>query len=157
RQIGHDLHDDLCQRLTSIAHLGRALERRLSAKSRFNAARAREIASLTQQATLYTRELSHTLSPMELGVNGLPGGLKDLAVQMKRLFHIDCRFRCDRSISIDEGAAQTNLDRIAQEAIHNAVKHGKAKRIQIRLRVRRGDIVLHVEDDGVGLPLTPPG
>jgi PAS domain S-box-containing protein len=157
RQIGHDLHDDLCQRLTSIAYLGRALERRLSAKSRPDAARAREIASLTQQAILYTRELSHAMSPMEPGVNGFPGALKNLAVQTKRLFHIDCRFRCDRSISIDDVAAQTNLYRIAQEAIHNAIKHGKAKRIQIRLRVRRGDMVLHVEDDGVGLPLTPSG
>jgi PAS domain S-box-containing protein len=157
RQIGHDLHDDVCQRLTSIAYLGRALERRLSAKSRPDAARAREIASLTQQAISSTRELSHAMSPMELGVNGLPGALKDLAVQTKRLFHIDCRFRCDKSISIDDGAAQTNLYRIAQEAIHNAIKHGKAKRIQIRLRIRRGDVVLHVEDDGVGLPLRPTG
>jgi signal transduction histidine kinase len=157
RQIGHDLHDNLCQRLTSIAYLGRALERRLSAKSTSDAARAREIAYLTQQAIAHTRELSHAMSPMELGISGLPGALKDLVVQTKRLFHIDCQFRCDRSISIDDSAAQTNLYRIAQEAIQNAIKHGKARRIQIRLGFMRGNIVLLVADDGVGLPLRSPG
>src|SRR5262249_19427366 len=114
-------------------------------------------ASLTQQAIAYTRELSHAMSPMELGANGLPGALKDLAVQTKRLFHIDCRFRRNRSISINDSAAQTNLYRIAQEAIQHAIKHGKARRIQIRLRVVQGNIVLRVGDDGVGLPLRPVG
>lgn len=153
RQIGHDLHDDLCQQLTSIEYLGRALERQLSANSQVCAERARELGSLTRQAIAYTRELSHTMSPVELVTDGLAAALKHLAARTKRLFHIDCRFRGDSGVLLDDSAVLTNLYRIAQEATQNAIKHGKARRIQIGLTEKEGRIFLRVRDDGVGVPL----
>jgi PAS domain S-box-containing protein len=152
RQIGHDLHDDLCQQLTSIEYLGRALERQLGANFQVGAQRAREIGSLTRKAIAYTRELSHTMSPMELATDGLPEALKNLAKRIKRLFHIDCRFRGDSHVLLDDTTVQTNLYRIAQEATQNAVKHGKAQFIEIGLAEKLGNIVLTVRDNGVGLP-----
>lgn len=153
QRIGQDLHDDLCQRLTSIEFLSRALERQLGLSSPAEAARAKEIARLTRQAITYTRELSHTMSPMELAAEGLVRALKNLANQTKDLFGIDCRFRGDVRWSFEDNTVQTYLYRIAQEAIQNAMKHGKARRIQIGLKENRDHIVLSVQDDGVGLPL----
>jgi two-component system, LuxR family, sensor kinase FixL len=152
RQIGHDLHDDLCQQLTIIEYLVRALERQLGSGTKA-AADSREIASLARRAIAYTRELSHTMSPMELASDGLPGALQVLAAQTKRLFHIDCRFKGDSSISIGDSLTQINLYRVAQEAIKNAIKHGRAGRIQISLMAKRGFVNLSVQDDGVGLTL----
>src|SRR5262249_46219445 len=139
RQMGHDLHDDLCQQLTTIEYLVRALERQLSCNTKA-AAGAREIASLARQAIAHTRELSHTMSPMQLASDGLPGALQALAAQTKRLFHINCRFKEDKSISMNDSLVQINLYRVAQEAITNAIKHGKAKRIQIGLMAKEGYI-----------------
>jgi PAS domain S-box-containing protein len=152
RRIGQDLHDDLCQQLTGIEFLSQALERRLAGKSPAEASRAREIARLTRQAIGYTRELSHTMSPMELAADGLADALKNLADRTKRVFRIDCRFRGDSTSLADDGVTRIYLYRIAQEAINNAIKHGKAKRVQIGLETTGDNILLKVEDNGVGLP-----
>jgi signal transduction histidine kinase len=53
-------------------------------------------------------------------------------------------------------AAATHLFRIAQEAVSNAVKHGKARRVGISLRDTRGRIVLRVSDNGKGFPKRTP-
>jgi len=119
------------------------------------AERARKIASLARQAITHTRELSHRMGPMELAGEGLPGALKNLAAQTKRLFQIDCQFRGDTALLVNDSTAQTNLYRVAQEAIQNAIKHGKARRIQIGLSARKNDLILSVQDDGVGLQQNP--
>ena len=56
------------------------------------------------------------------------------------------------------GASGTapHLFRIAQEGVRNAVRHGKARRIQIVLSHEGGDIALRVRDDGVGVPRAQP-
>src|SRR5208337_1417498 len=63
-----------------------------------------------------------------------------------------CRFRGDSAVTLDRGVAQIHLYRIAQEALNNAIKHSKARRIRIGLATQGDHTVLSVEDDGVGLP-----
>ncbi len=48
--------------------------------------------------------------------------------------------------------AATHLYRIAQEAVNNAIRHGKPRQIFISLTNRKGVVELTVEDDGTGLP-----
>jgi len=57
---------------------------------------------------------------------------------------------------LDDGVSRIYLYRIAQEAINNAIKHGKAKRIQICLNASADSIILGVEDNGSGLPAKVP-
>jgi PAS domain S-box-containing protein len=153
QRIGQELHDDLCQQLTSVEFLTRALERRLQADSRAEAAQAKEIGQLTRRAITHTRELAHGMFPVELHAEGLAGGLRDLASRTKALFQIDCRFRCESSPHIHDQAAQIHLYRIAQEAVRNAVRHGKAGQIVIGLKSGENGIVLSVRDNGAGIPL----
>jgi PAS domain S-box-containing protein len=152
RRIGQDLHDDLCQQLTGIEFLGRALERRLTLNSPAEAARARELSHLTRQAITHARELAHGMSPVELETGGLAEALGNLAARVTNLFHIDCRFRCDGQGSVDDPVARIYLYRIAQESVSNAIKHGKAGRVQIGLAMNKNNIVLSVQDNGGGLP-----
>jgi signal transduction histidine kinase len=53
-----------------------------------------------------------------------------------------------------DDTAATHLYRIAQEAVRNAIQHGKPKRVGITLSERNGLLTLTVEDDGVGVPET---
>jgi signal transduction histidine kinase len=55
-------------------------------------------------------------------------------------------------VLVHDATTATHLYRIAQEAISNAIRHGKPKRIVITLTDRSGRVTLTVEDDGVGLP-----
>ncbi len=47
---------------------------------------------------------------------------------------------------------QTHLYRITQEAVNNAIKHGKARNVSIVLIRARGTITVSVRDDGIGFP-----
>jgi len=54
----------------------------------------------------------------------------------------------------------THLYRIAQEAVNNAIRHGKSQNIVIRLSGKNGTAVLSIQDDGEGFPrqpVNPPG
>jgi two-component system CheB/CheR fusion protein len=75
-----------------------------------------------------------------------------LAARTKSLFRVECRFRCESPARIGDPSTQTHLFRIAQEAVGNALKHGKPGRIDIRLKETRTKIVLGVRDNGVGFP-----
>jgi PAS domain S-box-containing protein len=137
QRIGQDLHDDLCQQLTSIEFLTRALERRLQADSRAEGAQAKEIGQLTRRAITYARELAHGMFPVELHAAGLAGALRDLASRTKALFRIDCRFRGESSPHIHDQVAQIHLYRIAQEAVRNAVRPWKSRAGRDRPEDRR--------------------
>jgi signal transduction histidine kinase len=55
-------------------------------------------------------------------------------------------------VKFDDHAAATHLFRIAQEAVSNALKHGKAKNISISLTESANHLHLRVDDDGAGFP-----
>ena len=65
---------------------------------------------------------------------------------------ITCRFSCDEPVCIFDEVAGSNLYRIAQEAINNAVKHGDCRAISVGLGAVEDEVTLTVKDDGVGFP-----
>jgi signal transduction histidine kinase len=148
------LHDDLCQQLSGIEFLSQTLARQLTTSAAAEAVRAREIASMIRQAMDHARQLARGLSPMPLALvdDGLRAALGELADRTQQLFHITCRARCDAPVQMPDKSIGIHLYRIAQEAISNAIKHGGAKRVDIKLRVGSDGIVLGVSDNGVGFP-----
>jgi PAS domain S-box-containing protein len=157
RRIGQDLHDGLCQQLAGIELMSRALEQRLAAKSKTDAASAGEIAGHVRDAIGHTRLLARGLSPVTLESEGLMAGLQELAANTEKIFRVGCRFKCASPVPVKDSAVATHLFRIAQEAVSNAVKHGKATQVLIQLHAEpRGKIVLRVNDNGGGFPPTPP-
>jgi len=71
------------------------------------------------------------------------------------MFGVACEFHTAGKHALSEAAAN-HLYRIAQEAVTNAVKHGKAKRIDIRLENSKGKLLLTIRDNGTGLPAVLP-
>ena len=151
-RIGQDLHDGLCQQLAGIELMCQVLEQKLAAKSKPEAERAGEIARHVREAITHTRSLARGLSPVEFEANGFMSALQELAANVQKLFQVQCRFECPKPVLIQNNAAATNLYRIAQEAINNAIKHGKAGCIVIALQYSDGGVVLSVTDDGSGFP-----
>jgi signal transduction histidine kinase len=151
RRIGQDLHDGICQRLVGIELLTEALEQKVARKSKALAAQLAGISRHVREVAGQTRSLAHGLSPLVLGAEGLNETLRELAENTEDLFLVNCRFKSDEPVRVEDYSAATHLYRIAQEAVTNAVKHGKAANIEIRLDERDGKIVLSVTDDGRGL------
>ncbi len=150
QRIGEDLHDGLGQHLTGITFLIRALERRLEGRSPEEAREAAEIGRLVMQALAQTRNLARGLFPAELERQGLVAAITELTADVERMCKVRCSFRADSSIDVTDQVIATHVFRIAQEAVNNAVKHGKARSIEVTLMPVHDHLELSVADDGAG-------
>ncbi len=156
RRIGRDLHDSLGQHLTGVALAGQVLEEKLATRGVPEAADANKVVGLVEEGIALSRKLAQGLHPVEMEADGLMQALEELAAISSELFKVSCRFECDSPVLIRDTVTSGHLYRIAQEAISNAVKHGKARTILIQLEALDDGIALRVKDDGIGLPDSPP-
>jgi len=147
-RIGQDLHDELGQRLTGVSFLCKTLEMRLEEQGRPEAAEMRKIETHVNEAILNTRELASGMRCVKPVAEGLQSALQDLACRLEEQFGIDCLFVCEQEVPVHANAVATHLYRIVQEAVHNAVKHGGARRVEVVLSRMNGTLYLSVECDG---------
>jgi PAS domain S-box-containing protein len=157
RRIGQDLHDGICQHLTGIELLCQALEQGLEKKSRPLAAQASAISKHVRDVISQTRSLARGLSPLVLGPEGLMVALAELASSTESLFPVKCRLVNDGQVLIHDSGVAIHLYRIAQEAVTNAIKHGKAAEVEIRLVQNDDRILLTITDNGRGFEERAPG
>jgi PAS domain S-box-containing protein len=152
RRIAQDLHDGLGQHLTGIAFMSKVLEEKLSDKLLPEAGEAAKIVRMVNDAIENTRQLARGLHPVAAEPLGLMSALKKWASEVEELFHMRCTFQCARPLPIGDPNLATHLYRIAQEAVHNAIRHGKAKNIVVGLSGKQGTGTLVIKDDGGGFP-----
>jgi PAS domain S-box-containing protein len=157
RRIGQDLHDGLCQQLAGAAFGLEVLTRRLSATAADEVPEVRKLADLLDHALTEARALAHGLNPIDLRAGGLPAALDKLATWISQAFRVRCRFRAGPALAPCDATTATHLFRIAQEAVNNAIRHGRASRVTISLSTGRGAMTLRVDDNGIGIASTPPG
>jgi signal transduction histidine kinase len=103
------------------------------------------------------RSLCHGLYPPTLESMGLVGALSQLAGDFARDMRLKLRLAMPRGHSRLSREAEISLYRIAQEAMVNAHRHGRASRIELRLAGRDGQVILEIIDNGRGFdPQRPP-
>ena len=153
RRIGHDLHDGVCQQLAGIAVLSDILADKLAEQSRPEAGQAHQITKLVEQANKQTRAAARGSFPVRLEENGLISALEELTQSTSTFYQTRCQFICSGPVVLGDHSAAHHLYYIAQEAILNAVKHSKARLIEVSLRALDDqECTLTIQDDGVGLP-----
>lgn len=151
QRIGQDLHDNLGQTLTAVTYIGQLLHKKLGDRAP-EGKDAAEIVKLVSGAIDQVRGLSRGLYPVELKANGLVPALQELAAAAAAKWRIPCDVVYDDPDPVKDPGAAIQLYRIAQEAVANAAKHAKPRRITVRLAMAGEALALSVEDDGVGLP-----
>jgi signal transduction histidine kinase len=152
RRIGHDLHDSLCQHLTGTALAGQVLGKKLADKSLPESAAANHLVELVEEGIELTRTIARGLHPVEMQAENLADNFQQLAVTASERFNVSCKFECPQPVFLHDTSAITHLYRISQEAVTNAVRHGKARHINICLDSADNETVLTITDDGSGLP-----
>lgn len=152
RRIGLDLHDDLGQKLAGITLMMKGLELGLKKKNLPEAEEAHRIQTLVNQAMHHASDLAHDLALAELEEDDLASALNNLAGDIKKLFEISCKFKHEgESPRLDRNTI-TQLYKISQEAVTNAVKHGKARQVSINLVNKDGKLVLSIRNSGLPFP-----
>ena len=151
RRIGHDLHDGLGQQLTAIELMCHSLREDLAGQPVL-AKQAATMGEFLRETISQTRSLSRGLSPVRSEPSGLMEALGELAENTHSLRKTKCRFQCDPPVFVEDSQSAGHLYRIAQEAVNNALKHGRPAWIEIQLSRHKDTVRLRVSDDGQGFP-----
>lgn len=152
RRIGLDLHDDLGQKLSGMALMTKGLELRLSRIDADAAKDAARIHALVQEAMSHTSDLAHDLASLNVEGSDLSGALNGLAERARQLFGIACRLKTEGEIPPLDTQVAVQLYKIAQEALTNAIKHGKAKRVSLQLTQHAHELRLIIQNTGRPFP-----
>jgi PAS domain S-box-containing protein len=152
QRIGYELHDGLGQMLMGITLKSQNLESQLKEKSIPEAEDVSRITFLLEKTKEQLRLLMKGMLPVEMNVEGLSAALEELAWNTKEIFNVPCVFRCNMPVQLCNKIKNIHLFRIAQEAVANAVKHGRPERIEISLSRENDEFELTITDDGAGIP-----
>ena len=150
QHLARELHDSVSQALYGISlgvHTAReALE---SDESEQAMASMDYVVALTEAGIAEMRALIFELRPESLETEGLVAALiKHVAVLRTRYkLAVEAELEHEPELSLEKKEA---LYRIAQEALHNVVKHARASKVVLRLTEQEDNVVLEIRDDGKG-------
>ncbi len=149
RRFSHELHDELGQALTAI-------KANLSAMQEGgDPTRVQDCMALVDRAIQDVREMSQLLRPTILDDFGLDPALQALSQSFSHRTGIQVTYRSEgESRRRMRDTTETNLYRIAQEALTNIARHSKAQAVKMLLSAKGGKVTLNVDDDGQGFDLT---
>ena len=168
RRIGHELHDGTQQELTGLSlfagTLCDLLETATASQpnnvstwtldektvSRLKQTANKLLAGL-KTANQNVHKLSHGIMPVQIDLEGLRSALSELANSTNEIKGVHCRFEATGTSGIPNNSMATQLYRIAQESLNNALTHGRATEIDIVLLQSDEQITLEVRDNGVGM------
>lgn len=155
-RIGRDLHDSIGQQMVGVALLAQALEARLAKRFPEEAASAARISKQTNELISDMKRIIKGLLPVDVMDKGLVVAITQLARETSQLHDVKCVFECEDedACKVRDNAMATNLYRIVQEALSNAVKHARGlKTITIGLCIQDGKGLLTIVDDGEGFDI----
>jgi signal transduction histidine kinase len=156
-RLAGEIHDGLAQSFTAICmQLGVAKEE-LSSKEGDPFSHIQRAVELANLGLAEARRWAHDLHLSVVEESGLAVALQDLVERSSLPGRLRCDFRAAKlpERSLPPGV-QHELLRIAQEAIHNAVRHGNPTLIAVNLLWDAPNLVLQVIDDGSGIAKVPP-
>jgi signal transduction histidine kinase len=148
-RLARELHDAVSQKLFSIRAKARAAEVLVQRDPERAISEIQSVTALTGQAHAELRAVIDGLAPPDLAAGGLAGSLRSYAVLAGRTHGVEVRFHAAQLPELGP-ERETAVYRIAQEALHNALRHSGAATICVTLAARRHRVVLEVADRGSG-------
>lgn len=152
RRFARELHDGIGQMLTGLKLHAEKLKS-MAIHDEKQKMRFAELCDLIYDTIQTTRQIAYNLMPSTLSDFGLGATLQLLADQTARSSGIDVIFVGEREGERLSPAMEIGLYRIAQEALHNAVKYAGAQLIRVVLVQTSRKLILSVEDDGKGFSM----
>lgn len=155
QRIGHELHDDICQRLASIQLKFEMFMGSVEHGQVPDPVYARQVFDQLVETTRVARNIAKGLSALDPEPDGLMNGLSMLVLRLESLYEVPCFFHCPEPVLVKHQISAAHLFRIAQELVNNASRHAKASRIDVRLKSNKQHVRLEVENDGISFREPP--
>jgi signal transduction histidine kinase len=152
RHLGQELHDGVCQQLTAALLRCQALQRRLYRGGILSSPDFETLSSLLAETIDDAHNIARGLCPLEPSPDALAPALRVLTKRIQQISGLRCEFLVTGDVRVAAPEAAQHLYRIAQEALSNVARHAHANHVAVELRGTEGELILQVDDDGVGLP-----
>lgn len=152
-RIARELHDAVTQKLFSLRLTAEAASTLVDRDPQRALTELETVRELAADATAELRAIVVGLRPADLAGDGLDVALRKQADLLDRVHTARVRF-IGESVPRLAPAREEALYRIAQEALHNALRHGNPHQVNIDLRLEDGAISLEISDDGSGFDLS---
>ncbi len=150
KRIAAELHDGVGQQLTGLKYRLEDLGQSVEVNAPTMAPRWKDVLAIADEASRDVRGIAHRMMPRALGQLGLAPAVEDML--QKTLSSPGLRYRFEQ-FGMDErlpAELEVGVFRIAQELVGNILKHARATEVNVQLMRTKGNVVLLVEDDGVG-------
>lgn len=151
REVAQDLHDSIGGFLTGITMIGEQVLRQMKQVGNPISQGVEELVSLIREADEQTHLLAKGLLREGQVQNGLNKALEKLCIRISKLFHVTCSYCGIERIDLLSENIASQLYSIAQEAIGNSIRHGRADQIQVTVEICHGALQLNIEDNGSGI------
>ncbi|GAB2623609.1 hypothetical protein GCM10027168_64510 [Streptomyces capparidis] len=148
-RIAHELHDAVSQKLFSLRLTAQAAAALVDRDPGRAKAELAQVAALAAEAADELRAVVGELRPAALEEDGLVATLRSQAEVLNRAHSAEVAFDAGRLRALPP-AQEEALLRVAQEALHNALRHSGAGAVRVTLAGRGRGAVLRVADDGRG-------
>jgi signal transduction histidine kinase len=150
KRIARELHDTLAQGFTAILLQIENAKALLPGQAEAALAPLDHARDLARESLAEARRAIWTMRPRALDESDLPTALKGLVRQMAAGSGVTTEFTTRGSIRALTVETETNLLRIIQEAVTNALRHARARVIRVHLNFAEESVKVSVEDDGHG-------
>lgn len=149
RRIGRDLHDGLGQNLSAAMFIAEALRNGARGYGARRAGSLDRLLSVLEDASRQTRGISRLLCGIDVNASNFEEALGEFALYVKSVFGASCEIRRDRGFHVEEGEAE-HLYYTVRESVNNAIRHGGATRLRVRLLMKDGTRGIVIRDNGSG-------
>jgi signal transduction histidine kinase len=148
-RLARELHDSVSQKLFGLVLGAESAGTLLDRDPGAAAEEVARIGELAQEALGELRGLIFELRPASLEDEGLAATLRKEVDMLERVHGREIELRIAGSAHCAP-EKEGEVLRIAQEALNNALRHGEAERIELRMESRDGRLIVTVADDGIG-------
>ena len=132
------------------------MARRVERGGSVERAEAADVADLVDEALRQVRRLSRGLMASEIEPGGLRPALAALVADADRVATASVTFQSEGDGALLAPDSERHLYRIAQEAITNALRHGRPRRVEVTLGIEGPGATLTIADDGDGISMEGP-
>jgi PAS domain S-box-containing protein len=148
-RIARELHDELAQSLTALKMDSIWLRDHVPEGDAAARDKLAQMLAMLDTAVASVRRIAADLRPLVLDDLGLVAAIEWAAQNFSQRTGVPCDLQVDETLDLQEPHA-TGVFRIVQESLANVAKHARATRVQVELRPVGGQLLVRVQDDGIG-------
>ncbi len=149
-RIARELHDDINQQVAMLAIELQQLQGSLPADFPEGREKVQALWEKTHLLSTEIQHLSHQLHSAKLEHLGIIAALRGLCSEFSEQHKIEADFQFRQVPPKLDSDISLTLFRVAQESLHNVVKHSHAKKVRVELVGSADEVLVRVSDDGVG-------